>query len=111
MRKPSEDEMMDSFDAVKEYYELDPRNKNSHFSKVVVKRNGGVVYNNNLEVRVSIQTNDVTVTVYGDQEYDNEFHPTFSNQYQFYSMQGTSLVIKTEDYQKREVDVIISSAI
>lgn len=105
------DDFLDSEKAVLEYYKMDKENREKHKSKIVIKRGGGIVYNNNLDVMVRVPSDAAKIIVYGDDEYDEEFNPDYSSKYDYYSIQGSSLVVRSKDQAGRDIEVTISSAL
>lgn len=103
------DKFSDSQNAIHNYMDFKAGNDYMHEARVLVSSRGENKYNNVLKVIPRIETNNSSVDIIGDVQFEQDYYAQYTNEYQEFVFIGGTLLIKGEDRWGNPIEIDITS--
>lgn len=103
------DDFADSQYAVNDYLHQDSGNEFPHTTRVIVKRNSVVEFDETVSAWARIETNYSHVEINWEKEYlEDKYYSTYRNDYQKIRFDGAFLTVYAKDKQNNDIEIIIA---
>lgn len=95
--------------AIKDYMSWKSGNDYMHEARVLISSRGKIKYNSILKVIPRIETNNSSVDIIGDTQFDSDYYGKYTNEYQTFSFINGILIIKGVDRWGNSIEIDITS--
>lgn len=95
--------------AIREYMHFKSGNEYTHKARVSVLSMGKTRYNDVLEVIPRIATNNSSIDIIGDEQFQQDYYSKYTNEYQIFTFINGILSIKGVDKQGNPIKIDITS--
>lgn len=80
-----------------------------HEARVLISSRGKMLYNNILKVFPRIETNNSSIDIFGDVQFERDFYGKYTNEYQIFTLVGKTLLIKGKDRWGNPIEIDVTS--
>lgn len=96
--------------AIREYMHFKLENEYMHEARVLVSSMGKNRYNDILKVVPRIETNNSSIDIIGDAQFERDYYGKYTNEYQIFTFINGTLLIKGVDRWGNPIEIDITSA-
>ena len=95
--------------AIREYMHFKLENEYMHEARVLVSSMGKTRYNDILKVVPRIETNNSSIDIIGDTQFERDYYGKYTNEYQIFTFINGTLLIKGVDIWGNPIEIDITS--
>ena len=95
--------------AIREYMHFKLENEYMHEARVLVSSMGKTRYNDILKVVPRIETNNSSIDIIGDAQFELDYYGKYTNEYQIFTLINGTLLIKGVDRWGNPIEIDITS--
>ena len=95
--------------AIREYMHFKLENEYMHEARVLVSSMGKTRYNDILKVVPRIETNNSSIDIMGDAQFERDYYGKYTNEYQIFTFTNGTLLIKGVDQWENPIEIDITS--
>lgn len=95
--------------AIREYMHFKLKNEYMHEARVLVSFMGKTRYNDILKVVPRIGTNNLSIDIIGNAQFERDHYGRYTNEYQVFTFMNGALLIKGVDIWGNPIEIDITS--
>jgi len=97
-----------SQNAIRDYIYFRLENDTMHDARILISSMGETKYSGILKVIAKIETNNSSVDIFGDPQFEQDYFLSYNNEYQVFTFINGTLLIKCTDKWGNQIEIDIT---